>query len=122
MASKKIDRHTLWQRVDQGLTFTKNANHTMASTSGQALTARFFSEANARPILASGVDVTSGSPTGNAADTTITMVLDTLTGITLTEDLWYELTVTSADGTMLIPNAITADRVMVFLRKQPATA
>lgn len=121
MAIKQVDRiGPLWQRVDQGLTFTKNPNFTMPSTNGNALTAYLYTEANSKPILASGVNITSGSPTGEAADTTIAMVLDTLTGITLTGDTWYELVVKDNAGNVLLPNAITADQVMILLRKQPA--
>jgi hypothetical protein len=120
MANKTVDRHTLWQRVDQGLTFTKNASYTMASTSGLAITAFLYSEANASPILVSGIAVIDGSPTGNGEDVTIAITLDTLTGITLTEDTWFELVAKASDGTVYIPNAITADRVMILLRKQPA--
>lgn len=121
MAIKQVDRlGPFWQRVDQGLTFTKNPNFTMPSTNGNALTAYLYTEANAKPVLASGVNVTSGSPTGEPADTTIAMVLNTLTGITLAEDTVYELVVKDSAGNVLLPNAITADRVLITLRKQPA--
>lgn len=120
MANKHVDKITLWQRVDQGLTFTKHPDYTMASTDGLAITAFLYSEANAVPILASGMAVISGSPTGNATDVTIAIVLDTLTDIALTADGWYELIVKTSDGTVLLPNAVTADRIMVYLRKQAA--
>jgi len=120
MAIQKVDRHIIWQRTDQGLTFTKNASYTMDSTDGLAITAFLYTEANASPILASGVAVISGSPTGAAADTTINITLDTLTGITLAADTWYEMIVKASDGTVLLPNAVTADKIMVYLRKQAA--
>jgi hypothetical protein len=121
MALKSVDRlGPFFQRVDQGLTFTKNTNHTMASTSGNALTVLLYTEANSKPILTSGTDVTSGSPTGAAADTTINIVIDTLTGITLTEDTWFQIVVKDDAGNVLLPNAITANEVYIRLRKQPA--
>ena len=92
----------------------------MDSTSGDAITAMLYSEANAKPILANGTDVTSGSPTGEGEDETIAIVLDTLTGITLTEDTWFELVVYNDAGVAYLPNAITADRIMVLLRAFPS--
>ena len=120
MAGKKIDRiYPLWQRTDQGLTFTKNPNYTMDSTDGQALTTYLYNEATS-DTYTSGTDVTVGSPTGEAQDTTIAIVIDTLTGITLTKPTWFEVVTKAADGTVIIPNAITADKIMILLYPQPS--
>lgn len=119
MASRKVDKIRLWQRTDQVLTISKNANYTQASTSGDAITAWLYPEAN-WPDLTSGVDVTSGSPTGSAADTDIVLTLDTSTGITLTAPTWYVLVVDTDAGDVLLPNRVTADLILVHLHPAPA--
>ena len=121
MALKKVDRlGPFFQRIDQGLTFTKNANHTMASTSGNAITVLLYDEATADPLLTSGIDVTSGTPTGALANTQIDLVLDTLTGITLTKTTWYEVYVKDDAGNVLLPNGVTSDKVFILLVPQPS--
>lgn len=122
MAAKNIRKETWWQRTDQQVTFTKNPDYTQDSTDGNALTAYLYNEANADPILASGTDVTVGSPTGEAADTDITLVVDTLTGITLTQATWFEFVVKDDSGNVLCPPANGPERFMVLLRPQPAGA
>lgn len=120
MPRKNVDRYVLWQRTDQQITLTKNANWTQDSTDGNALTAYLYSEDSADPVQTGGIDVTVGSPTGSAADTDITFLIDTLTGITLAADTWFEFMVKDNAGNVLVPNAVTADRVMFYLRKQPS--
>ena len=121
MALKSVDRlGPFFQRIDQGLTFTKNTNHTMASTSGNAITVLLYSEATSSPIPVAGIDVTTGAPTGSAEDLQIDLVVDTLTGITLTKPTWYEVYVKDDAGNVLLPNGLTSDKVFILLVPQPA--
>lgn len=121
MGSKDVHKETWWQRTDQQVTITKNPAYTQYSTDGNALTAYLFDEATSKPILDGGIDVTVGTPTGEAEDTDITFLVDTLTGITLTADKWFEFVVKDDAGNVLIPPANGPGRFMVYLRRQPET-
>lgn len=120
MSSKKIHKETWWQRTDQEITITKNPAYTQYSTDGNTLTAFLFDEATSEPLLSGGIDVTVGTPTGEAEDTDITFFVDTLTGITLTEDKRYEFVVKDDAGNVLVPPANGPERFMVLLRAQPS--
>lgn len=120
MGNRKVHKETWWQRTDQQVTITKNPNYTQDSTDGNSLTAYLYDEATAEPLLTGGIDVTVGTPTGEAADTDITFFVDTLTGITLTEDKWHEFVVKDDAGNVLVPPANGPQRFMVFLRANPS--
>lgn len=113
MATKKVNRHVLWQTDQASIVLTD----TTVSTAGKTLTAKLFTQAN-EYTGTSGTTV--GSAAGATAGTNITIPL-TLSGVTA--NAWYSLRIFSDLGGAaemgVLPNPATADDILIFVLPVP---
>ena len=121
MARQKIQViGPLVQSTNQAITLTKNSEYTQSSTAGRTITAYLYDE-DSFQSMTGGINVTVGSPSGQAENTDVTIEIDTLTNVTLSKrtERWA-LHVVDDSGEQLVPNKVTGDTVFLLLQKVPS--
>ena len=113
MATKKVDKHVVWEDSSPVLQITSSSD----STASKTLKAFLIDEA--------GTEIQIGTVAGAAADTQINLTLDLYTA-TITAGKWYELKVATDLATTpkigILPNPSTANKIMLYILPIPTDA
>ena len=113
MSVKKIDRWLVGENESINLVLSETSD----STSGKTLKAFLIDE--------DGTEIKVGESAGAGAGTDVTIELDFATA-GVTASVWYRLEVwadLSEDNTMsILPNPLTSNIILIFVRPAPADA